>query len=156
MTYLIVFGIYIAIFTGLFFLSGRRFGLPTLGLAVGALLATLWAEPLAPQVAEAGIIIERPPLTSVVAIGLTLLPALFLIGRAPKVEGKMNRLLGALLFACALALLTYDAFSSAVVLDDASKAAAGFIERYRDIIVTVLLVIAIGETGLRPHHKSKK
>lgn len=158
MTYLIVLGAYAFIIALLLFVSGRRFGIPALGVTAGALIASLWADTLTPQVAEAGLIIEKPPLLSIVTIVLTLLPGLLLMPRSPKAEGMIQKLVGAVLFGVLATLLTYTAFADGVVLDAASRPIVAAADGYRAIMLTVLLVLAIGEVFLRPHqhHKSKK
>ena len=66
-------------------------GFPALTLAAGAVIADLWTDSLTPVVAQSGIVIVKPPLQSLVAIALTLLPALLVMLRAPKMSTKHHR-----------------------------------------------------------------
>ena len=91
MTYLIILGIYLAILFAAAWLSRRNLGVPTLALAAGALLADAWASSLAPVVAQAGLVLTKPPLTSVVAAVLTLLPALIVMVRAGRASSRWHR-----------------------------------------------------------------
>lgn len=134
------------------YLSGRRVGLPALGLAAGAVLAKLWADPLSPMVAQAGLVIEKPPLQSVVAIGLTLLPALVLLWRSPKAHGQLARLGGGLIFALLGTTLTFSWIQAGVVLDPTSKPIIDAILPYQPLIVTIGLVLATTEILHKPHH----
>lgn len=158
MTYLIALGIYFALFAAALYISGRRFGLPTLGLTTGAVLSWLWAEDVAPQVAQAGLVVEKPPLLSLVVIALTVLPAVLVALKTPRSDGGVIKIAGALLFAVAAVLLTYPAFSSGVVLDAASQPIVKMLESYQAFSLTVVLVLALLEVVLKPHahHKSNK
>lgn len=118
-------------------------GVPTLTLAAGALLADLWTDSLTPIVAQSGIVIVQPPLTSIVAIVLTLLPAILLMLRMPKVPSKHHSVFGSILFALLGVILTYGAFSNAVVLDEQSKAYIVDFVKYQNIMITACVVIAI-------------
>lgn len=145
---MIVLGIYAAVLFALAWLSRRNLGVPTLALAAGALLADIWTKSLTPVVAQAGLVITSPPLTSIVAVVLTLLPAvavMFRSGRAP--SSKVWNIAGALVFAFLAVMLTYGAFSAAVVLDDASHPYVAQITQYRNLIITVGVIFAIAETG---------
>ncbi len=158
MTYLIVLCLYIAALFVLAWLSRRRLGVPTLALAAGALLATLWTDSLTPIVAEAGLIIVRPPLTSVVAVVLTLLPAILVMLRMPKAAAHHHSIIGSIAFAVLGAALTYGAFSNAVVLDEASRQYVLQFVQYQNIIVTVCVALALLEILFhkKQHDKHKK
>ncbi len=158
MTYLTVLGLY---FAGLFllaFFSRRRMGVPTLALAAGAYLATLWTDSLTPVVAEAGLEIVRPPLASIVAITLTLLPALIVMVRAPKRTKHHHGIIGGLIFAALGTMITYGAFSNAVVMDDGSVEIVKQLLSYQAWVITACIAIAVLEILLmknthRDHRK---
>ena len=120
-------------------------GMPTLTLAAGALLADLWTDSLTPIVAQTGVVVVRPPLTSIVAIALTLLPALVVMFRSHKVTSHHRSVLGSVIFAVLGAMLTYSAFSNAVILDDSSKQYVLYIVTYQSVTVTVCVIYAILE-----------
>lgn len=160
MTYLIVLAIYLAALFLIAWLSRRSLGVPTLTLAAGALMADLWTNSLTPIVAQSGIVIVQPPLTSVVAVMLTLLPAFLVMVRQHKVSSHYRSIIGSVVFAILGVLLTYAAFSNAVVLDAASKQYALTILRYQNIAITVCVCLAILEILLykKPHsgHEGKR
>ena len=160
MTYLIVLGVYLAALFLIAWLSRRSLGVPTLTLAAGALMADLWTNSLTPIVAQSGIVIVQPPLTRVVAVTLTLLPALLVMVRQHKVSSHYRSIIGSVVFAVLGVLLTYGAFSNAVVLDAASKHYALAILQYQHIAITVCVGLAIHEVLLykKPHsgHEAKK
>ena len=153
MTYRVILGAYLAILFAAAWLSRRNLGVPTLALAAGALLADAWAGSLAPVVAQAGLILTRPPLTSVVAVSLTLLPSLIVMVRAGRVSSRLHNVVGSLVFAMFAAILTYGAFHAAVEMDDASRQYAAYITQYRHTIITTCIVYAIVEISFRrqPH-----
>lgn len=159
MTYLIVLAIYLAALFLIAWLSRRSLGVPTLTLAAGALMADLWTNSLTPIVAQSGIVIVQPPLTSVVAVTLTLLPALLVMVRQHKVSSQYRSIIGSTVFAVLGVLLTYAAFSNAVVLDTSSKQYTLTILQYQNIAITVCVCLAILEILLykKPHaHEAKR
>ena len=157
MTFLIVLGIYFAALFLIGWVSRRSMGYPALTLAAGALIANLWTDSLTPVVAQTGIIIIKPPLQSLVAIALTLLPALLIMIRAPKMASKHHGWFGSLVFAALGVMLTYAAFSNAVVLDEGSKDIVRQIFAYEAIVITVCIALAVFEVFLyrKPHLREK-
>ncbi|QQS21992.1 hypothetical protein IPM09_00325 [Candidatus Saccharibacteria bacterium] len=159
MTFLIMLGIYLAILFVVGFFSRKSMGVPALALAAGAVLAKLWTDSLTPLIAGTGVIIVRPPLSSIVAIALTLIPALILMIRAPKATHHHHSWYSSLLFAVLAAMLTYGAFANAVVLDEASKQYVVQLLAYDKYIITAGIVLALFDIMFykkplpRDHHK---
>ena len=145
MSYLIVLVIYLAILFVVGWLSRRSLGVPTLALAAGALLANIWTDSLTPIVAQSGLVIVQPPLTSVVSVVLTLLPAILVMLRAPKTHSNLHSIFGAILFALLGVVLTYGAFSNAVLLDEASKNHVLQFVHYQNSIITICVGLAVLE-----------
>lgn len=143
MTYVIILAIYIGLLFLVAWASRRNMGVPTLTLAAGALLASLWTDSLTPIVAQSGIILVQPPLTSIVSILLTLLPAFLVMMRSHKVSSRHHGVFGSLVFAVLGAVLTYGAFSNAVVLDAQSKLYVVEFVKYQNIIITVCVCLAL-------------
>jgi len=160
MTYLIVLGIYLAILFIVGFFSRRSMGFPSLALAAGAVMAELWTDSLTPIVAEAGIILVQPPLASLVSIALTLIPAFIVMIRAPRVATHHHAWFGSLVFAVLGVVLTYGAFSNAVVLDEASKDVVKQMIQYQPSITTSAITLAIADVLFykrpRSHDKSHR
>lgn len=156
MTFLIVLGLYLVILFAVAFISRRSMGVPTLALTAGAVLAKLWTDSLTPLVATAGVVTVRPPLSSIVAVALTILPALLVMMRAPKTSAHHHSILSALVFAALSVMLTYGAFANAVVLDEGSKQYVQHMLAYDKIIITAGVVIALIETILYKKPKDSK
>lgn len=143
MTFLVVLGLYFAALFLLFFISKRHIGMPALGLTAGAVLAKLWTDGLTPVVAQAGIVIEVPPLHSVVAVALTLLPALIVMTRATKAHSLSHQTYSSLVFAALATMLTYGAFANAVVLDETSSKIVLQLLPYDSVIITACIALAL-------------
>lgn len=143
MTYVIVLIIYFAVLWVIGWMSRKSLGVPTLALAAGALLANLWTDSLTPIVAQAGVTLIQPPLASIVSIAVTLLPAFLVMMRAHKVSSKHHSIFGSLVFAALAVVLTYGAFSNAVVLDEQSKSYIVDFVKYQNIIITACVALAL-------------
>ncbi|MFZ1600547.1 MAG: hypothetical protein WAT31_04150, partial [Candidatus Saccharimonas aalborgensis] len=143
MSFIIVLVLYFLFIFMTAYLFRRRFGVAGVTLAAGAVLAKLWTDSLTPLVASAGVIIIRPPLESIVAIVLTLLPAILVMSRSPRAHAHHRQVIGSALFALLAVMLTYGAFANAVVLDESSKQYITQLISYEKIIITVCLVLAI-------------
>lgn len=157
MTFLIVLGIYFAALFLVGWMSRRSMGFPALTLAAGALIADLWTDSLTPVVAQSGLVIVKPPLESLVAIVLTLVPAFVVMMRAPKMASKHHGWFGSFVFATLGVMLTYAAFSNAVVLDEGSKDIVRQIFSREAIITTAAILLAVLEVLLyrKPHTHDK-
>lgn len=117
--------------------------MPALGLTAGAVLARLWTDSLTPLVADAGLIVEKPPLHSLVAVALTLLPALIVMSRATKAHSISHQLYGSVVFGALAVMLTYGAFANAVVLDETSRSLVLTMLPYDGAIITVCIILAL-------------
>lgn len=159
MTYLIALSVYTAALFVLAWLSRRAMAVPTLALAAGALIASLWTDSLTPLVAQTGVVIVRPPLTSLVSIGLTLLPACLVMVRAHKASSSLSGIVSSMVFAVLGVMLTYGAFSNAVALDEASRQVTLTITRYQSAVITVCVCVALGEVLMTKrsgkHHEKR-
>ena len=125
------------------FLTKRRFGVLGLALAAGSMLSELWAEQLTPIVRDAGLIVQNPPLITLVSVGLVLLPAVFLLFSGPSYHDTSKRIIGALLFSALAFALVIEPLGSALVLQAEGREIYEFFRDNRVYIVTVGLVIAV-------------
>ncbi|MFZ1258773.1 MAG: hypothetical protein WAQ25_04870 [Candidatus Saccharimonas sp.] len=123
--------------------SRRAMGVPALALTAGAVLANLWTESLTPLVASAGIVVVRPPLASVVAVIITLLPALMVMPSVRRLLNRQHRIVTSLVFALLAVMLTYGAFANAVVLDEPSKQYMSHFLSYDKTIITTAIIAAV-------------
>jgi hypothetical protein len=143
MSFLIIFLIMIAALFATAFFTKRRFGVLGLALAAGSVLATLWVGDLTPIIAEAGIAMVRPPLSSVISAGLVLLPAVLLLASGPTYKLLPQRIIGAAAFAILATALLLEPLGSALVIDDTAKPVYEFFVQNRAIIITAGLALAI-------------
>ena len=160
MTYLVVLGLYFAALFAVAFISRRRMGVPTLTLAAGGYLATMWTNSLTPVVANAGVVIVSPPLSSLIAITLTLLPALIVMVREPKRTHIQHGIIASVVFAALGTMITYGAFSNAVVLDEGSRQIVLELVKYQSVVITTAIVLSVLELLFykrprRDRHKSE-
>lgn len=143
MIFLTILGIYAAVLFALFFVSKKHIGMAALGLTAGAVLAELWTDSLTPLVAQAGIVIEKPPLHSLVAIALTLIPAFLVMSRSTKAHSKMHQIYSSLIFAVMAVALTYGAFANAIVMDEMSSKLVLQVLPYDNWIITGCIILGL-------------
>ena len=155
----IVFIVVLLLLFGLAYATKRRFGVLGLALAAGSMLSELWADKLTPLVAEAGVIVERPPLITVVSVTLVLLPAILLLFSGPSYREMPMRLLGAFLFAALAFALLIEPLGSALVLQGEGKQVYDIVSDNRVYIVTAGLILALfdllGTHTARRSHSAK-
>lgn len=131
-----------ALFTIAFF-TRRRFGVLGLALAAGATLSAMWVGDLTPIIAKAGIIIVQPPLSSVVAVALTLLPAVLLLSSGPVYRSMLQRVVGSSMFAVLAIAFLLPALGSALVIDGVGQSVYAFFVHYHTYIITAGLMVAV-------------
>jgi len=139
----IVYGISLLILFVLAYFTKRRFGVLGLALAAGAMLSNLWAQQLTPLVQKTGIDIAVPPLATVVAVLLVLLPALLLLTGGPTYHKKSEQIIGATLFALLAVALLIEPLGSGLVLQGDGKQVYDWFFQNRVYIVTLGLIAAL-------------
>jgi hypothetical protein len=155
----IVFIIVLVLLFGLAFFTKRRFGVLGLALAAGSMLSELWAAQLTPLVRNAGLVVQNPPLITIVSIALVLLPAVVLLFSGPSYQDMPKRVMGAFLFAALAFALLVEPIGSALVLRAEGRTIYEFFDTNRVYIVTVGLVFAVIDllgTHTTRAHKSDK
>ncbi len=143
MTFVIIFILLIIVLFGVVFFTKRRYGVLGLALAAGSLLSMMWTKELTPIVAEAGFVLVRPPLESVVAGILTLLPPVLLLASGPAYHSVRQRVIGATLFALLATTLLLEPLGSALVIEGIGEQVFTFLSTNRTAVITVCLGIAI-------------
>jgi hypothetical protein len=143
MTFTIIFLLLIALLFGVAFFRKRRFGILGLALAAGAMLSALWVGDLTPIIAQTGFVLITPPLESVVAATLTLLPAMLLLSNGPIYHSTLQRVIGASLFAILATTLLLEPLGSALIINGTGKEVYDFFVANRVVIITVCLAVAI-------------
>lgn len=156
MSFLIVLAIVAAALFVTVYVTKRRVGVLGLGLAAGAILSNLWVGDLTPLVAQAGIEIIRPPLSSVVATVITLLPALVLLFGGPGYKTAWQRMVGSLIFAMLAIVLLLEPLGAALVIDEAGKPLFEFLQRHQNILITAGLTFAVVDLLLTRSPKGHK
>ncbi|MDX2776536.1 hypothetical protein PV379_04185 [Streptomyces caniscabiei] len=156
MSFMVAFAIIVAALFALPFFTKRRFGLPGLALAAGAMLAALWVGDVTPLIAQAGVVIVQPPLESIVTVVLTLLPAVLLLPTSPGASSSLQRLGGSVAFALLAVALLLPAIHSALVIDQTGMPVYEFFAQNRAAIVTIGLVAALFDILMKKRAKSAK
>lgn len=145
MTSVIIVGVLFVALAAVVFFSKRRPGVPILALGAGVILSELWVGELTPMVARAGVQMTHPPLETVVAFIAVLVPALLVMLGGVKIHAVPARLLAGVLFACVAIAMLYEILGAALVIDGAGKGVFEFIGRYKVIIITFGLLVAVGD-----------
>lgn len=153
----IVFVVVLLLLFGLAYFTKRRFGVLGLALAAGSMLSELWAAQLTPYVRDAGLVVQNPPLITIVSVVLVLLPAVFLLFSGPSYRNTAKRVIGALLFAVLAFALLIEPLGSALVLQGEGRAVYEFFVANQVYIVTVCLILAVfdllgAHTAKAPKH----
>jgi hypothetical protein len=143
MTFVTIFLLLLAGLFALAFFTKRRFGVLGLALVAGAMVSSLWVADLTPVVAQAGFVLIKPPLESVVAASLTLLPALLLLMSGPSYRASWQRVMGALLFAVLAAVLLLEPLGSALIIEGPGEQLYRFFTHNSVIVITVCVVLAL-------------
>ncbi len=159
----LIFVIVFAVLFAVAFVSKRRFGALGLALVAGETLSQLWAGKLTPIVAEAGVTINNPPLSVVVAAALVILPALLLLTSGPSYHHPHLRLVGAALFALLATALLIEPLGSAFWLADQNRAVYDWLVANKVYIVTGGIIVALfdllgahtAKASHQPKHHSK-
>ncbi len=139
----IIYGVVLLLLFALAYFTKRRFGVLGLALAAGAMLSELWAEKLTPLVASTGIQVAAPPLATIVAVSLVLLPALLLLTNGPAYHKRSERLIGSFLFALLAVALLIEPLGSGLVLEDEGMKIYNMLYENRVYIVTAGLLVAL-------------
>ena len=158
MSFLIIFlSLIVLLFLAAYF-TKRRFGVLGLALATGALLSSLWVGDLTPLIAQAGIVLIKPPLQSVVSAVLILLPALLLLSSGPSYKSQLQRIVGAGAFAVLAIALLLEPLGSALVIDKVGQPVYDFFVANRIVIITICLGLAIVDLFMTktPKHHAKE
>ncbi len=156
MNSIVVFGIVIGALFALLYFTKRRLGLLGLALAAGAMLSQLWVGDITPIVASAGFILVKPPLESVVATIITLLPALILLPGTPTYSSMVHRIIGSITFALLATTLLLVPLGSALIIEGTGRIVYDFLTVNQAAIVSICLALSILHlvvTKLSKHRK---
>ncbi len=143
MNVLIIIAIIFAVLLALAFFTKRRFGVLGLALTAGATLSGLWANELTPYIRQAGLELVAPPLETVVAIVLILLPAVVLLFSGPKVHKLSQKVFSGALFALLALAYMVEPLGSALILEGEAKMLFDYLNDYHGWIITAGIVYAL-------------
>ena len=121
MNVVIVVLIIIAALFALAFFTKRRFGVLGLALAAGAVLSDMWATDATPYIQQAGLQVVAPPMETLVAATMILLPAVVLLFSGPKYSKMSQRVIGSAAFALLAVAFLLDPLGGALVLTGDSQ-----------------------------------
>ncbi len=138
----IVLGI-IAVLFALTFITKRRFGVLGLALAAGAILSELWAADITPFVQKAGFVMSAPPMETIVASAIVLLPAILLLFSGPTYSKKTHRVIGAAAFGLLAAAFLLEPLGNALVLTPESQRVYQMLSDNRVWIITGGIIFAL-------------
>ncbi len=155
MNAIVVFALLFAALFVLAFVTKRRFGVLGLALCAGSLLSSTWASSLTPLIQQQGITLLSPPLSSVVAISLTLLPALLLMFGGPTYNTKFSRFLGSLLFVLLAFVFFSESLASALIFDTWSQNIYNTLQAMSNIIIIAGVTAAVVDLLLTRSPKGK-
>lgn len=157
MNVLIVVLVILAALFALAFFTKRRFGVLGLALAAGAMLSDLWARELTPYVEQAGLQIVAPPMETLVAAGIILLPAILLLFSGPTYAKMPQRIIGASAFALLAAAFLLTPLGNALVITGDSQQVYRALTDNRMYIITAGIIFALFDllTVKTPKHKEK-
>ncbi len=139
----IIFIVIALVLFGLAYITKRRFGVLGLALAAGSMISGLWATQLTPLVRDAGLVIQSPPLITVISVVLVLLPAVLLLFSGPNYHGVSKRIIGAALFAVLAVALLIEPLGSAMILEGDGRTVYEFLANNRIYIITGGLILAL-------------
>lgn len=143
MNVLIILAIIFGVLFALAFLTKRRFGVLGLALTAGATLSGLWTSELTPYVQQAGLELVAPPLETVVAAILTLLPAVALLFSGPTIHKMPQKIFGAALFALLALAYMLEPLGDALILEGQGKVVFEYLTQYHVWIITVGILYAL-------------
>lgn len=140
---MIVFIVLLGTLFALAFFTKRRFGVLGLALCAGALLSGSWTASLTPFIEQQGVTLLAPPLSAVVAIILTLLPAALLLFSGPAYTKLPSRLVGAGMFALLAFVFLLSPLGTALVFDSTSLQIYNTLVAWSNPIVVAGIAAAI-------------
>lgn len=139
---LIFLAIVLAVFVGAF-VSGRRFGVLSLGLAAGSILSGFWATGLAVPLEAFGIGGARLPAEVLATIILLVTPAAILLFSGPKHNKRFGRVVSALAMGVLTAAFLVKPLGGLMSLDGVALDVYRTLAEYWQYVVGVGLIIGV-------------
>jgi len=143
MSFMVVMGLFTAGLFAAAYFTRRRLGLLGLALAAGATLSGLWVSTLTPLVAQSGVELVRPPLSSVLAVTLTMLPAVLLLFSGPAYKNHLHKIVGSAVFALLAIAFMLEPLLAALVIDESAKPVADALRQHQQTAISIGLILAV-------------
>jgi hypothetical protein len=143
MSILAILVIIVVLLFAMTYITKRRFGVLGLALCAGYLISEMWTAEVTPFIRGAGFDLFVPPLSSVVAAGLVLLPAIVLLFNGPTYNWHWQRLLGAAFFALLAASFLLGPLGTALNLDESGQRIYTFLSENKSLIITAGIAYAL-------------
>lgn len=140
------------------YFTKRRFGVLGLALCAGSLLSVMWTAEAAEMIRGTGLQLVTPPLETVVAVSLVLLPALLLLFSGPSYSKLWQRVFGASAFALLATALLLVPLGDKLILDDTTQEYYETLVDNRNVIITAAVAYALFDilTLKTPKKKDKE
>lgn len=140
------------------YFTKRRFGVLGLALCAGSLLSVMWTAEAAEMIRGTGLQLVTPPLETVVAVSLVLLPALLLLFSGPSYSKLWQRVVGASAFALLATALLLVPLGDKLILDDTTQEYYETLVDNRNVIITAAVAYALFDilTLKTPKKKDKE
>lgn len=136
------------------YFSRRRYGILALGLCAGTLLSQYFTGAASALIESQGVQLVAPPLGTVVGIGLTLVPVLFLLTSGPAYGNKRARLLGGILFAVLGSLFLIPVLKASLASDLLTQQFFFYAGTYGPSVTAILILWAVVDTMLATGRKA--
>ena len=134
--------IVLTVFVGAF-VSGRRFGVLSLGLAAGSILSGFWATGLAVPFEAFGVGGGKLPSEVVATVVLLVAPAAILLFSGPKYSRKFGRVVSALAIGVLTAAFLVKPLGGLMSLSGGALEAYRFLADYWQYVVGVGLILGV-------------
>ena len=125
------------------YFTKRRFGVLGLALCAGSLLSVMWTAEAARIVRGTGLELVTPPLETVVAVSLVLLPALLLLFSGPSYSKLWQRIVGASAFALLATALLLVPLGDKLILDDTTQEYYETLVENRNVVISAAVAYAL-------------
>jgi hypothetical protein len=150
----------VAVFAATLFLvryfSSRRFGLSALGLGAGYLISASCTGGITLLLEQAGVTLTTPPLSSLVAIVLILLPGSVLLLKGAKSKDVFMRIAASLGFTVLALALMLEPLGTALLLNDDEKTVFNVLAQWQNAAIVAGLVVAMADILLYKPPKDKE
>jgi len=139
------------------FLSKRRFGLLSLGLAAGAIVSPIWGDNAGYIVSATGLVAEGPLVNAVAYSAIILLPAILFMFHGYTYKHMFERIIGSILFTLLAASFLIGPIGDVFVLTGPAAGVYQWFVNNHELIISAGLALAVADLLVaKAVHKSEK